>query len=425
MVRCHLVPSPEPSDAESNDVFAIGEVLSDTYEIRAVIGDGAMGQVFDAQDQRLNRRVAIKVAWPHVGCSAIRLEAQALAAIRHPGLVTVYAINVHRGHEYVVMDLIRGVTLEEHLVRSRQTDEPMSVARVLKLLMAITDALSAVHRAGLVHRDLKPANVMVGAGDQITLVDFGLFLPQFEPGKQEKVVGSPTYMAPELIRNKVESGSWHLVDIYALGVLAFELLAGEPPFPGESVRDVFAAHVRKEVPDLTETRADIPPGLAALIREMLAKAPGERPQTGEAILRSLQTLRDKLEEDVAKAPFVVLVASPNRAQARALAGALRRVVPDAEVRTAQDAETVIEHTEFHLPDVALVDASLPGDELIELCMFLRGSAPGVVLGLLGDPQSAGDLGLLTHLDAHFVPPMGSDDLGLVHSLVRAARRTRR
>ncbi len=420
---CSLTSSPPPP-SNPKQPFALGEVLSGTYELREEIGFGAMGQVMEAQDLLLNRRVAVKVAWTDEDASRLRKEAQALAAIKHPGLPAVYALNSHRGHEYMVMERIHGMGFDEYLSRTWEAGESIALGRGLELLAAITDALCAVHGAGLVHRDVKPANIMLAPGDRIVLLDFGLFLPQFERGTQDRVVGSPWYMAPEVIRNKVEPGCWHLVDLYALGVLAFEILTGHPPFPSLDVREVVRAHVRAEVPDITQSREDIPASLASLIRELLAKSPLERPQSAEYVLRTLHTIADRLLDGDRKTTFEVLIASPHRAGSRALAAHLRKLMPDIDVRSVTRSDGFFEQTARRLPDVALVGSDFADSHPLELAMFLRGSSESSAIGLLGPLRNEADVPLLDRLGVVRLPAVDDADPGAAVRLVREARRRR-
>jgi serine/threonine protein kinase len=423
--RLSAVPPSEPHENVTRQPFALGEVLSDTYELKESIGFGAMGQVMVAQDLRLNRRVAVKVAWTDQAAGRLRAEAQALAAIRHKGLPTVHALGVHRGHEYMVMELIVGTGLDEHLARMVQAGETMPLVAALELLIAISDTLRAVHGAGLVHRDLKPSNIMLAAGDRLVLLDFGLFLPQFERGRQDKILGSPWYMAPEVIRNKVEDGCWHLIDLYALGVIGFELLAGRTPFPIVDGREVLRAHVRAEVPDLRAVRDDVPASLAALIRELLAKSPMERPQTAESVLVSLQAMLARVRQERPGRVFEVLIASPRRPAARVLAAHLRRVLPEVQVRVIVRADNLFAQVDQRAPDVALIGGDFQDIHPLELAMYLRGSCEACTIGWLGAFAAESEGALLDRLGAVRLPAIDELDPAKVVALIRDARRSRR
>lgn len=272
------------------DLFTVGEVLTDTYEIRGILGQGGMGQVYEAFDQRLHRHVAIKVAWPRVGANAVRKEAQALAAIRHPCVAVVYACGVHAGVEYVVMERVSGDSLETHLARRTGSRKRFGIAEALEILAPLADGLAAVHRAGMVHRDVKPDNVMLAPGGRVVLMDFGVFLPEFAVGADGVIMGSPPYMAPETLSGKVGSGGGFLVDVYAFGVVAYELLTLELPFEGEDAHELFAEHRTRRAPLLRAGRPDAPAALDVLVASLLEKDPHDRPQSMEEVAWRLRSI---------------------------------------------------------------------------------------------------------------------------------------
>lgn len=229
--------------APAGDVFQIGDLVGDTYEIRSLLGEGGMGQVYEAFDQRLNRIVAIKVAWPTVDATSVRKEARALAAIRHPCVIAVYAAGEHKGTEYIVMERLLGETLQTHIRRRVSAGKPFSFPDAIDILIHVAEGLAVVHKAGIAHRDVKPDNVMLAPGDRTVLMDFGVFVPEFEAAQHSGASGSPAYMAPETISGTVSDGGGFLVDVYAFGVLAFELLTGELPFASDAARGVDEAPV--------------------------------------------------------------------------------------------------------------------------------------------------------------------------------------
>jgi serine/threonine protein kinase len=267
-----------------------GAMLGGDLEVLGLLGEGGMGQVYEAHDRALNRRVAVKVGWPDGG-SNVLAEAQAMATIRHPGVVSIYTVGRHAGMDYAVMELIRGSNLAEHLIRRQSTTgSPMPVDDAVQLLLGVSDCLAAVHRAGMAHRDIKPPNILLAPGDRIVLTDFGVFQPEIYASKSKEAAGSPLYMAPESIRGSVHPGEAYLVDVYAFGVLAFELLTGDVPFSGGEVRRVFWQHLTHEPPRLSDRRPDATPRLTKLVAELLAKDPRSRPQSMEEIAWRLQHL---------------------------------------------------------------------------------------------------------------------------------------
>lgn len=275
-------------------LFSVGEVLNDVYEIRRLLGEGGMGQVFEAHDLVLNREVAIKAYWPTVYSASsglLRREAQALAAIQHPGLASVFTMGLHADTEYLVMERIRGVPLDELMKQRHRLSERVPLGEAIRIVLALADVLHAVHAAGCLHRDVKPGNVMLAGRERVVLMDFGLFLPEGELSGRTLLAGSPGYMAPESILDRVLPGAGHLVDLYALGVIAFELLAGRIPFPADSLDQILDHHLHASPPDLAALVPDVPPRLAALTRELLSKEPYDRPDSEELVWR-LRAIHD-------------------------------------------------------------------------------------------------------------------------------------
>ncbi len=264
----------------------MGQTISSTYEIVGVLGSGAMGTVYDARDLALPRHVAVKVMNAPVHEPFLRREAQALAAIRHPGFVTLHHLGVHDGTPFMVMERLVGETLEARLVERAKNGGQFSTEEATEVLIALAEALSAAHRAGVVHRDLKPANVIFSDA-RVVLFDTGLFVPDVVVLATDDVNGTPEYIAPEAILGRVKKGQGHLLDLYALGVIAFELLTNAPPYADGSIASVLASHVSADIPDIREVR-DVPQGLAKLITELLAKNPEDRPGSAEAVLWELK-----------------------------------------------------------------------------------------------------------------------------------------
>jgi serine/threonine-protein kinase len=272
-------------------IFNVGDVLSGVFEVREIIGEGGMGQVFEARDRLLNRRVAIKAAWPHARGRPIRIEAQALAALRHESVVAVFALGEHDGIEYAVMERISGTTLEAKLDEYRERGEPFPIDDALVLLASIADGLAAVHGAGIAHFDVKPANVMLAPRERVVLTDFGIFRSESDRGTDAPVSGTPQYMAPERFLNAFEPRDAFLVDVYAFGVLAFEVLTGRTPFHADTPMAFLKHHMCDDAENLCAVRSDAPAELGRLVRELLAKEPTDRPQSMEAVAHLLRRMR--------------------------------------------------------------------------------------------------------------------------------------
>jgi serine/threonine protein kinase len=352
----------------AHDLLGVGEVLGETYEVRAKLGEGGMGQVYEAWDRALGRSVAIKVAPPHEKAS-LNKEARAMAALRHPSVVGVYALGEHDGVPYVAMERVPGKPLQAHLDARRGEGTRFAIAEVIDLLVGIAEGLAVVHRAGMAHRDVTPANLMLAPGDRVVLTDFGIFQPETDVVDRLQCAGSPRHMAPEAIAMTVDLGELYLVDVYALGVIAFELLTGALPFDDLGVMKILWLHLHAPIPDPAAARPDAPPRLAALVREMLAKDPKDRPQSMDAIAWRLRQLRS--EAPGTEPSCSVLIVEDNAATAAIVSSIVCEASARAEVRVAPDGQAALEIVHRKAPDVLLVDVHLPGLSGIEVCTQLR------------------------------------------------------
>ncbi len=384
-------------------------MLAGKYEILSVLGEGGMGQVFEAHDRALNRRVAIKAAWPHQKPMRLRREAQALAALRHPSMVTVHTVDTDGDVDFIVMERVYGISLLQHIERRSKTGERFTVAEAVDILVAIADGLSVVHRAGIAHRDVKPANVMLAPGNRVVVMDFGLMLPEFEASLQPNIVGSPTYMSPEAISNTTFAGEAHLVDLYAFGVLAFEVLTGRPPFEGKSIDEVFKQHLTSPVPDIRTLRDDVPDDLARLLSEVLAKDPAARPQSVEALLWQLRAIQRPTATPRAGGAFTVLVVDDDVDTQKVLGFYAKKALPDAEIQYAGDGQAALDIVLTRPPDVMILDLQMPKMNGIEVCMYLRGTrtAERCTIVSVSAGAHARDLDLLQQLGIAYFVPKGS------------------
>jgi serine/threonine-protein kinase len=392
--------------------FSAGHVLSDVYEIRRLLGYGGMAEVYEAHDRFLNRRVAIKVLRPgvHPGePSILKREAQALAAIRHPSFVTVHAFGAYEGLEFIVMERVFGISLELYLDRCRHDNRPFAIADAVSLLGAIASGLAAMHDAGLAHRDVKPANIMLAPDNRLVLMDFGIVVPEFEATPASAyIAGTPHYMAPEAIRNEVQRGEAGLADLYALGVVAFELLTGDLPFPGTDAHLIMAGHVARPPPDLGSRRNDVPERLRALVMNLLAKHPHDRAESAEWVVWELRAIRAQLGQSFVpdNETLSVLIVDDDPDAVSLLAACLEHVLEDVDIHAASTPEDALESVRRKAPDLILLDLRMPGMNGIELCMYLRGMrlAQRSVIVPVSAEASENDLRLLKQLGfSRFLP----------------------
>jgi serine/threonine-protein kinase len=409
-----IAQSEPPIDGE-NRIFATGELLDGIYEIMLLLGRGGMGQVFEAHDHLLNRRVAIKAAWPNPLTPPLRNEARALAAFQHPSLVSVHTLGEHRGIDYLVMERVYGVSLTQHAATRWGSGERFSPAEVVQILLPAAEGLSVVHRAGLVHRDIKPDNIMLTPVHRVVLMDFGLVLPEFDVNGKQSVAGSPPYMAPEALLNTAATGSGHLVDIFGLGVVAYELLTGTRPFAGMTIREVIASHERGQPTPLVELRSDCPPALSQVVDEMLSPDPQVRIQSAEAAAWQMRAVRDERPRSngpvtANEKPLSVLIVDDDVDLAKILVFYVRQIVGSAEIRVAHDGEEALIEVQREEPDVMLVDLHMPRMNGVELCMQLKGEGLAESSSIISVSAGAQehDVQLLHQLGIHHFVEKGSN-----------------
>lgn len=408
--------SSNPPPAES--IFALGDIIGEGYEIRALLGQGGMGQVFDAWDKNLSRRVAIKANFPEVPQS-VRPEAQGLAAIRHGGVVGVYAFGTHLGVDYMVMEHVAGVTLAHHLERLESGGLPLGER--LDILIAIADGLAAIHRAGISHGDVKPENILLSASGRVVLTDLGLVRAAYEPDGG-LVAGTPAYMAPEIVSPTFANAGWAFVDEYAFGVLAFRMLSGRLPFMADSALDLVLMHAEISAPRLDEIAPSVPRRLCELVVHLLTKEPTERPQSMDAVVWQLRTAKEEMERESAQgsaAPLTVLVVDDDPDIGRLVAMYVKQASPGAEITVVRDAQQALEAFRKKPPRLVFLDLMMPKMSGFELFTYLRGvhlvDASTVVAMSAGG--SATDVQLMLELGAHDFIPKGPELRGRVARVV--------
>ena len=267
-----------------------------TYQIVALIGAGGMGEVYQARDSKLNRDVAIKVLPEQFARDAERLarfqrEAQMLAALNHPNIAAIYGLEQSGNIHYLIMELVPGDTLAQRLKR----DGPLPLEEALHMARQIAEALEAAHEKPIIHRDLKPANVKVTPEGRVKVLDFGLAKAYAAEAAPEDVGNSPTlsmaatrqgvilgtasYMSPEQAKGKQVNKS---TDIWAFGVVLYELLTGKQAFEGEDIGDILATVVKSE-PDWSRLPESTPPAIQTLLRRCLRKDRRQRLQDATGI----------------------------------------------------------------------------------------------------------------------------------------------
>jgi serine/threonine protein kinase/beta-lactam-binding protein with PASTA domain len=317
------------NDQMKNDA---GErVLSGRYRIIRPLASGGMARVFLAEDLRLQRQVAVKVIHPHLAedvsfIDKFRREAVMAAGLNHPNLVNIFDQGNDAGAPYLVMEYVSGRTLRE--VLSEFGSLPAN--RALQTIEAILGGLAAAHQAGILHRDIKPENVLLADDGRIKLSDFGLARPVSANTETESVIGTAAYLSPELVtRGQTDERS----DVYAIGILLYELLTGKQPFTGEHAAQVAALHANSAVGAPSLVKPEIPELVDEIVLYATERNPQDRPRDASELLQIVRKARAELKlgntgaSGISKKPgadanaTTVLPASANATTAMSLPGA--------------------------------------------------------------------------------------------------------
>lgn len=353
-------------DNKPVEIFALGQRI-DNYEIRRILGKGATGCVYEAYDTVLKRDVAIKALWPDKDTKKLYQEATVLASMRHPSLVTVYGVGVFDEIPYLVLERLYGMTLREY-IDDYLSEGGCSVAEALEILASIAEVLQVIHGHRMVHRDVKPSNIMLESGGRVVLLDFGLFARMDDP--YIEMSGTPYYMAPETVA-RIAGTPRAAVDIYALGVIAFELLTGKRPFEGKRIDEVLYKHLREAPPEIVGRHADISEHACQIIHEMLAKDPNDRPPTAGEIgmwLRALQSGEAIREQSPA---LSILIVDDDPAMAELLCACVQHAAPNARLLRAADGAEALSIFRTQPPQLMIMDVNMPNMSGLELCSYLR------------------------------------------------------
>jgi serine/threonine-protein kinase len=341
------------------------------YRILSKLGQGGMGEVYLAQDTHLDRRVALKILPEAFAGDPERMrrfvqEAKAASALNHPNILTIHEIGEADGKHYIATEFIEGETLRQHIEGSR-----LKMREVLEVAMQVASALSAAHQAGIIHRDIKPENIMLRPDGYAKVLDFGLaklnekrtFTTDSDAATISRkatdpgtVMGTVAYMSPEQARGK---GVDPRTDVFSLGILLYEMIAGRAPFWGESSTDVLAAILDKEPMPLARFSPDVPQELQRIVAKCLRKECDERYQTMKDVLLDLKELRDelaleaKLERSIRPASGIenqqTLIAEGGITQ-----GAGQQTRSAAPAQTRSSAEYLVSEIKQHRRGIALL-----------------------------------------------------------------------
>jgi len=283
-----------------------GETLAH-YKILEKIGEGGMGEVYRARDQRLDRDVAVKIlpeAWSSDPLRMRRFEREAkiLASLKHPNIAAVYGFHEDNGVHFIAMELVEGETLASSII-----DRGLSLDRLLEIGIPLAEAIVFAHKKGVIHRDLKPANIMLDPSGRIRILDFGvaaLLQAESDDGDESMtvdalttngdVVGTVAYMAPEQLEGRSVDAR---ADVFSIGVVLYELATGKRPFRGNSTAGIASSILRDDPVSLRKVRPDLPTDLSRVVRRCLEKDAERRIQTATDIRNELEDLGQGIRTD--------------------------------------------------------------------------------------------------------------------------------
>ncbi len=286
--------------------MAANHILNGRYKLLERVGSGGMAAVYKAQDLLLGRLVAIKIL--HEGLTedeafltAFQREAHAAANLAHPNIVTVHDVGQDGNRFYIVMEFVEGRTLKQIVLGGGGSGRPLPINRALDLTIQICAGIGYAHRAGLVHCDVKPHNMLVTSDDRVKVTDFGIAraMTEVTTQRQGQVWGTPQYFAPEQATGQAPTPA---SDVYAIGVMLFEMLTGRLPFEAESATGYAWKHIHAAPPLVSEFNPAVPQPLEEIVQKVLAKDPAARYRTAGQFGRILSTYRRRSQADTLGLP---------------------------------------------------------------------------------------------------------------------------
>lgn len=277
-----------------------GELIDNRYLLKRQIASGGMATIYAGIDTRLDRPVAVKVMHAHLAndeafVSRFIKEAKATAALSHPNIVSIQDQGWNEGGPpavFLVMELVEGSTLRDFL----NENGPLSVEQTIQFITPVLSALAAAHLIGIIHRDVKPENILISKDGRIKVADFGLArnmtIAQTMTAESSVVLGSVSYLSPEQVQRGIADAR---SDVYAIGIVLFEMLLGKKPYDGETPIQIAYRHVNDRIPNVKEFKSDIPEVIADLIFQATAPNPDQRPKDAEQLLSKVRDIQAKLD----------------------------------------------------------------------------------------------------------------------------------
>ncbi len=277
-----------------------GELIDNRYLLKQQIASGGMATIYSGIDTRLDRPVAVKIMHAHLAndeafVSRFIKEAKATAALSHPNIVSIQDQGWNEGGPpavFLVMELVEGSTLRDFL----NENGPLSVEQTIQFITPVLSALAAAHLIGIIHRDVKPENILISKDGRIKVADFGLArnmtMAQTMTAESSVVLGSVSYLSPEQVQRGIADAR---SDVYAIGIVLFEMLLGKKPYDGETPIQIAYRHVNDRIPNVKELKSDVPEMIADLIFQATAPNPDQRPKDAEQLLSKVRDIQAKLD----------------------------------------------------------------------------------------------------------------------------------
>jgi serine/threonine-protein kinase len=363
------LPPATPLDA--------GTLVARRYEIVDEIASGGMGVVHRALDRRLTRQVALKLLRSQDAPGGeledrFLAEARAMALVNHENVIEIYDMGWHNARPYFVMELIEGATLDDWL--DKQWGTPLAVDAALGIVDQVCKGVEAIRRAGTVHGDLKPSNVLLDANHRVAVADLGLvsFFDVLEAS--EHVAGTPGYMAPELLtRNFGEDAEMRArIDVYAVGAISYELLAGEAMFPQEDTTDVLHAQLAGIYQPLNDMRPELPLEFEDIIAKAVAVNPHDRWPSAENVRRGLREARRAILQR--KHEVQLLIVDDDESSAGDLENYLENRIENAVFTRVPSHVAALEAAMERRPSLIITEHGRPGIDGAQLVDVLRAQA---------------------------------------------------
>ncbi len=287
-----------------------GMMISDRYEIIDKVGSGGMADVYKAKDHRLNRFVAVKVLRQEYSSDAkfvakFRAEAQSVAGLSHPNIVNVYDVDEDENYNYIVMELVEGITLKKFIEKKGRLD----VNEAVGIAVQIAQGMEAAHDNHIIHRDIKPQNIIISKEGKVKVTDFGIAKAATSNTITSNAMGSVHYISPEQARGGYSDEK---SDIYSLGVTMYEMLSGNVPFEGDSTVAVALSHIQEEAIPLHELDPEIPMSLSKIVRKCMQKKPELRYLNAAALIADLKRAVNEPDGEYVKLESMVVDPSPTK-----------------------------------------------------------------------------------------------------------------